>query len=521
MRPQKYPIGIQTFSDIIEEKYLYVDKTELIYSLVTRGKYYFLSRPRRFGKSLLLSTIEALFQGRRELFEGLYIADKEWDWSPHPVFHLALNNQYYNSVEDLEENLHNILGRIEDEYHLPKGDSQQSPSIRFTDAISNAVTKTGRKVVILIDEYDQPLLQNIEEGKEDLHNALRVRLQAFYSVMKAMDKYIRFAMLSGISKFSKVSVFSGLNNLEDISLIEHFNSICGIAESELPRYFQQSIEELAKSYGSSLEETKAILKREYDGYRFAWRGENIYNPFSLLTTFKNRRYGRYWFASGTPSFIISLLKRRHWNLQQIEGSTCSQSELMGADRYLTNPIPLLYQSGYLTIKGYDEEFDEYTMGYPNEEVAEGFAYDLLRRYSENDSSGSVIKKFVRDVREGRAEEFMKALQSFSADIPYDQIVDRELHFQNLMYIIMKLMGFHVHTEYQTSDGRIDMTVMTDRFVYVIEFKFHGTADDAMTQIHDKQYRLPFLKDEKEIVLIGAAFSKEKRRLETWRIERGR
>lgn len=519
MEKPKYPVGIQTFKKIREGNYLYVDKTEYIYDLVIRGQFYFLSRPRRFGKSLLLSTVAALFRGERELFDGLYIAGKDWEWVEHPVFHLALNGQDYNSVEKLDEILHNSMAHWEADYHLPKGDASMSVSIRLSNCIRNAREVTGRDVVILIDEYDQPLLQNVEQRRESLHREMRERLQAFYSVLKSQDQYIRFGMLSGISKFSKLSVFSGLNNLNDISLDVGMNAICGISESELGRNFAIGIEQLAAASGMSVPETKEELKREYDGYHFAETGEGIYNPFSLLKTFDKDRFSHYWIESGTPSFLINLIREREWDLARIGGSTCTELDLRGSDRYLTNPIPLLYQSGYLTIKGYDREFKEYVLDYPNEEVAEGFAYDLLRSYSYNDDASSFIRQFVRDVRKGDAEAFMSKLQSLLADIPYDQIPDRELHYENMMYLVMKLMGFYARTEYRTSNGRIDMVVRTDRYVYVMEFKLHGSAEEAISQIHEKAYALPFRSEGKEIILIGASFSADTRCLDSWLIEK--
>ena len=518
MEKPKYPVGIQTFEKIRRGGYVYVDKTEYIYNLAKRGQYYFLSRPRRFGKSLLLSTIESLFRGQRELFDGLYIADKDWEWVEHPVFHLALNGQDYTSVDKLDEILNYHMGVWENEYDVPRDTTVESVAIRFTRLIRKACETTGRQVVILIDEYDQPLLQNIEQGKEDLHQEMREHLQGFYSVMKSQDRYIRFGMLSGISKFSKVSVFSGLNNLNDISLDIQTNAICGISETELTRDFQIGIRQLAEVNEMTVGETKERLRREYDGYHFAKSGEGIYNPFSLLNTFNKDEFGHYWAASGTPRFLISLLKDKDWDLSGIPGSTCSVDDIKGSDRYLNNPIPLLYQSGYLTIKNYDREFDEFTMDYPNEEVSEGFAADLLKKYSDNDKTDTLIKMFVKDVRKGNAESFMRTLQSLFADVPYDQIVDKEMHYENLMYLVMKLMGFYTHTEYRTSDGRIDMIIKTDRHIYVMEFKLHGTAEEAIAQIHEKNYIQPFIKEHKQIILIGAAFSPQTRCLDKWIIE---
>lgn len=519
MRNMKYPIGIQTFSDLIEGGYVYVDKTEYIFNLVDSGKYYFLSRPRRFGKSLLLSTIESFFRGHKHLFKGLYIYNREWEWDEYPVFHLMLNGQDYDSLEKLDEYLNNFMSAWEDEYGLPKPQTEITVSTRFYNCINNAAQKSGRKVVVLIDEYDQPILYNIERGDETLLESMRQHLQSFYSVMKAQDRNIRFAMLTGISKFSKVSVFSGLNNLKDISLDVKANGICGISESELEPNFNSGICTLAESQGMTIAETKRKLKTEFDGYHFAKAGEGIYNPFSLLNTFSNEDISHYWIQTGTPSFLIRILKSRDWELSEIPGSTCSEMDIVGSDRYLSNPIPLLFQSGYLTIKGYDREFGEYTMDYPNEEVAEGFANELLSAYSDEKDHSNLIKKFIKDVRNGNVESFMKSLQILLSDVPYDQILNKELHYENMMYLVMKLMGFHTHTEYKTSDGRIDMMVSTDKYVYLMEFKLHDTAENAIAQINNKNYMLPFLDKGKEIILIGASFDSESRRLGNWIIER--
>lgn len=515
----KYPIGIQTFEKIRRENYLYVDKTRYIYQLVSRGQYYFLSRPRRFGKSLLISTLESLFKGKRELFEGLYISTQKWDWIEYPVFHLALNGQNYSSVETLDEVLHNKMRIWELQYELPQGDVSQSISTRFFNAIYNAYLKTGKGVVILIDEYDQPLLHNIEQGKEELHNRMREHLQAFFSVMKAQDQYIRFAILTGISKFNKVSVFSGLNNLSDISIDTDTNAICGISESELSENFSESISLLAEANGMSVEEAKGKLKREYDGYHFSKRGEGIYNPFSLLNAFERKDFRHYWMATGTPSFLIKILENRNWNLSEISGVTVSESDIIGSDLYLNNPIPLLFQSGYLTIKGYDAEFNEYILDYPNEEVGEGFNSDLLQSYSGKKDPEMLIRNIVRDVRQGKADSFMESIESLLSDIPYDQILDRELHYENMMYLVMKLLGFHTHTEYKTSSGRIDMVIETERYIYILEFKLHGTPQEALAQIHEKGYYKPFDKGGKEVILIGASFDDKKRNLHSWLIEK--
>lgn len=514
----KYPIGIQTFADIINGGYKYVDKTQYVWQLVSRGKYYFLSRPRRFGKSLLVSTFEAFFKGKKDLFKGLYIADKEWDWCEYPVFHLALNGQDYKSVESLDETLNYFLSEWEKTYDIARNESFKSVSIRFANCIRRAYENTGRPVVILIDEYDQPLLQNIEQGKEELHNTLREHMQAFLAVIKAQDQYIRFAFLTGISKFSKVSVFSGLNNLNDISLDSETNAICGISESELSLNFQRSIENLAEAQDLTFESAKERLKKEYDGYHFSYKGEGVYNPFSLLNAFDKKSFKHYWTTTGTPSFLIKLLASRDWNLAELSGATVSETDLLGADRYLRNPISLLFQSGYLTIKGYDKRFNEYTLDYPNEEVAEGFTSDLFNFCVYKKESEVLIKTFVKYVESGDTEMFLKSIQTLLSDIPYDQILDKELHYENMMYLVMKLMGFYTHTEYRTSYGRIDMVIETNKYVYIIEFKLHGSAEEALAQIRDKEYALPFMNKGKQLLLIGGAFNERKRNLDNWIVE---
>jgi hypothetical protein len=514
----KYPIGIQTFADIITGGYKYVDKTEYVWRLATQGKFYCLSRPRRFGKSLLLSTLEAFFKGQKELFKGLYVYDKDWAWEEHPVFHLALNGQDYKSVESLDETLFNNMEVWEKMYNIPVDHDISTVGVRFANCIRRASESMGRQVVILIDEYDQPFLQNIEQEKEDINNRLREHLQAFYSVMKAQDRYIKFAMLTGISKFSKVSVFSGLNNLNDISIDTDANAICGISESELSANFGESIDHMASANEMTSDEVRARLKREYDGYHFAKTGEGIYNPFSLLNAFYKKDFRHYWIASGTPSFLIRLLENRDWDLSEINGASVSEADIMGSDRYLTDPIPMLFQSGYLTIKDYDTRFNEYILAYPNEEVAEGFSNDLLKSYSSRKDADVLIKKFVKDVERGKAEAFMESLESLLSGIPYDQILDKELHYENMLYLVMKLMGFYTHTEYRTSRGRIDMVVKTERYIYIMEFKLHGSAGEALAQIKAKEYAKPFIDEGKQIFLIGAAFSEEKRNLDSWLIE---
>lgn len=383
-----YPIGIQSFEKIREGGYVYVDKTAWIYRLVTGGNYYFLSRPRRFGKSLLVSTLEAYFQGKKDLFKGLSIGRLEQQWVKYPVFHLDLNAQKYESAQDLANMLNVALTRWEKLYG--KETSETSPSLRFQGVIRRASESIGCKVVILVDEYDKPLLQTI--GNEVLQTEYRNTLKAFYGVLKSCDQYIQFALLTGVTKFNKVSVFSDLNNLRDISMLREYENICGISEEELHRDFVPDVEALAEAGGARLEETYKRLKEWYDGYHFTPNGVDIYNPFSLLNTFANRDFGSYWFETGTPTFLVELLKESRYDLQRLTGEVAMADSLQGINSMSNNPVPYLYQSGYLTIKGYNREFQVYELGFPNKEVEEGFTKFLLPCYAHLDSGNTAFEE---------------------------------------------------------------------------------------------------------------------------------
>ena len=513
---RNYPVGIQNFEKIRSGNYCYIDKTELIYKLVKSGQYYFLSRPRRFGKSLLISTIEAYFQGKKELFEGLAMETLETEWTEYPILHLDLNAQKYDTPESLYSILNDALCAWEAMYETRP--SETTLSLRFQGVIQRAAEKWGRNVVILIDEYDKPMLQAI--GNEALLTDYRNTLKAFYGVMKSCDRYIKFALLTGVTKFSKVSVFSDLNNLMDISIDERFTSLCGITEEELFTNFQEDIIELGQENKLTEEETKAELKKMYDGYHFAEESEDIYNPFSLLNTFAKMRFGSYWFETGTPTFLVELLKHSRYDLHRLTEEMASADSLGGIDTMHTNPVPILYQSGYLTIKGYDREFQVYYLGFPNKEVEEGFTKFLLPRYAhlETGNPSFEIMSFVKDVRQGDADAFLRRLQSFFADSPYELARDLELHYQNVLFIVFKLLGFYTQAEYHTASGRIDMVVKTDKYIYVMEFKLDGTAEEALQQINDKQYALPFASDPRKLFKVGVNFSKETRGIEGWLIE---
>lgn len=511
----KYPIGIQNFEKLRKEGFIYVDKTELIYQLVTTGSYYFLSRPRRFGKSLLISTLEAYFQGKKELFEGLAIGKLEKDWIQYPVLHMDLNAEKFDSPERLEQILDRHLFLWEDSWGTDV--RENTFSARFTGVIRRAFQQTGRPVVILIDEYDKPMLQALDN--DELQKEFRDTLKAFYGVMKSMDGYIKFAFLTGVTKFGKVSVFSDLNNLNDISMWEPYISLCGINEEELHAYFEEDIHVLAAAGQMGYEETCAELKECYDGYHFVENSPGIYNPFSLLNTFSKRKFGSYWFETGTPTYLVDLLKRSHYNLYNMAHTETDSDVLNSIDSTSTNPIPVIYQSGYLTIKGYDRRFGIYRLGFPNREVEEGFMKFLLPFYADTDKVEVPfhIVKFVQEVESGDYNAFFRRLQSLFADTPYELVRDLELHYQNVLFIVCKLIGFYVKAEYHTSEGRIDLVLQTDRFIYVMEFKLDGTTDTALQQIEEKDYALPFASDPRKLFKIGVNFSTKTRNIADWKV----
>ena len=513
----RYPVGIQTFSEIREGGYVYVDKTGYIYRLLSGGKYYFLSRPRRFGKSLLLSTIEAYFNGRRDLFDGLALASLTDDWEPHPILHLDLNNRDYSRYEGLEKELSTHLERWEALY----GDDKRDRDVeeRFAYVIERAHAATGKKVVILIDEYDKPLLSAI--GDEELADRFRNTLKAFYSNIKTMDRHIEFALLTGVARFGKVSIFSDLNNLRDISFEPKFAAVCGITNEEIDRYFGRGIECLSEALGKSVEDVRQELKRHYDGYHFSANLYDIYNPFSLVNVFAAEQFRNYWFNSGTPTYIIKLLKGSLWSLRTLEWFRIQTDRLENEGIITKDPLPTLYQAGYLTIKEYDRERDEYILGYPNREVAKSFIdflYPIYLGVGSTDTEFN-IGRFVDDVVAGKPQSFMTRLDSLLRGVPHIGVAEpHEVYFQNAIYLVFKLMGFYTRMEDHTSDGRIDMTVETDGYVYVFEFKVNRSAAEAMAQIREKGYWRKFAASGKPVYLVAANFSAACRALDDVLIE---
>ena len=512
----KYPIGIQNFGEIRRDGYVYVDKTALVYKMVSEGKYYFLSRPRRFGKSLLLSTIDSYLSGKKELFKGLAIEQMEKDWIEYPILHMDLNSREYKDENSLEAELNRHLESWEKVY----GDEykERAPEERFLHVINNVYGKTGRRVVVLIDEYDKPLLQTI--GNEELQSAYRSKLKAFYSVLKTQDAKIRFAFLTGVTKFGKVSVFSDLNNLNDISMSPIFHDICGITEQELQLYFSESIDNLSRNLNMQREACLEKLRRSYEGYHFEENSKGLYNPFSLLNTFYNMKFGGYWFETGTPTYLVLLLQHYDYNLDFMSKAEVSADVLNSVEPNSQNPVPVIYQSGYLTIKGYDSRFGNYKLGFPNKEVEEGFVKCLAPFYLSKTQSRSSfdVRKFIEDVQTGKVEQFCKRLKTLFADTPYEIVKDLENHYQNIVWVVFKMMGFYSHAEYHTSEGRIDLVVSSSLYRYVMEFKLDGTAQQAMQQIKSKEYGLSFEMDDKKTYLIGMNFDSATRNIADWVVE---
>ena len=512
----KYPIGIQSFEKIRTEDKLYIDKTALVYQLVNSGTYYFLSRPRRFGKSLLISTLEAYFLGKKELFKGLAMEQLETEWNTYPVLHLDLTRGKYETLESLDEVLNIHLSKWEALYGT--NPVEKEPGSRFAGVIERAHEKTGKQVVILVDEYDKPLLKTI--GNPQLQDSYRSTLKAFYSVLKSCDPHIKFAILTGVTKFSKVSIFSDLNNLKDISMQPRYHDICGITEQELRDNLDEEVYKLAVANSLDKRACYDRLRLMYDGYHFRENTNGLYNPFSLLNTLDNNLFDFYWFETGTPSLLVEVMKRCNYPLDRMNDSQATADLLGSIDSIERTPLPLFFQAGYLTIKGYNQRFKKYTLGFPNQEVEEAFTRFLIPYYTPNKSEKTEfdVENFLEELESGKPGAFMKRLNALFADTTYQIQGEKELYFQNATYVFFKVMGFYTQVERATSDGRIDMIVKTPDFIYLFEFKIDKSADEALAQINSKEYALPFSADSRQLYKIGVNFASETGRIDGWKIE---
>ena len=506
----RYPIGVQSFSEIREEGLLYVDKTDLVYRLVKGTKYNFLSRPRRFGKSLLVSTLEAYFQGRRELFAGLAIAGLEREWTQHPVLHVDFSGVNYSRKGKLEASLRDVLSSWEQVYCGEE--SNDIFEIRFKRVIMRAHAQTRRPVVVLVDEYDKPMLDAIDD--EELLARNQRELRSFYGVLKGMGDHLRFVFLTGITRFAHLNIFSGLNNLKDLSMAKEYATLCGITEKDLRASFGEGVRRLAEENGQTLAEAYGKLGAMYDGYRFSPRAEvGVYNPFSLLNALDDREYGYYWYESGTPMFLFQLVVGGSVPLAELAGCRMLGHELQGREVSRMGLVPLLYQTGYLTIESYDAALDMYQLRFPNEEVERAFYGDLLQYFFPVGAEAVLsVNALHRCAEKGAAEELMALLHAFFAQGDYRVAGDREVYFQGSMATVFRMLGLQTHVEMATSNGRIDMVVATQGYVYLFEFKLDRPAAEAMAQIETKGYATPFAMDRRAVVKLGVGFSSKTRNI---------
>ena len=509
----KYPIGIQTFSEIREGGYMYADKTGFVYRLAQQFKFVFLSRPRRFGKSLLLSTMRSYFEGRRDLFEGLEASRLETEWEQFPVLNISLASAKGGTVENLQEMVGIQLRRLEEKYGIVREDN--GLGARLETLITGCAKEYGKKVVVLIDEYDAPLL-TVMHQPERLEE-MRMALRAFYSPLKDCDEWLRFVFITGISKFSQLSIFSELNNLKRITMVPEYSAVCGITEQELHEQWGDAVADMAADMGITTEEAYRQLKETYDGYHFAEDLTDVYNPFSLLNALVDRRIKDHWFETGTPTVLVNMLKKFGTDITRLDGSHATSEEFDAPTEQMKSVLPLFYQSGYLTIKDYDRETDTYTLGYPNNEVYQGMMRALAPYYVWDDTlttSNSIVDMY-RALRKDDLEEMLERLKSFLASIPYAEGATSEGHFQQLLYVVFSLMGRYLLTEVRTARGRMDVVWQSRTDVYVFELKIDQPAQKALQQIDERGYMIPFSHDDRRLHKIGLSFSTKTHTIEEW------
>lgn len=515
----KYPIGIQTFEKIRNGGYLYIDKTRQVFDLVSKHQYVFLSRPRRFGKSLLTSTLDAYFSGQKELFQGLAIEQLETVWEQHPVLHFSLDAAKQGTPEDLNDVLNRQLRDYEQQYDVKRKD--EGAGTRLATLTQELFLKTGHQVVILIDEYDAPMLTVLhDKGRLEV---MRTALQSFYAPLKSLDPYLRFVFITGITKFSQLSIFSQINNLEKVSMYPEYADICGITQDELEANFEEGIRGIEDYNHLTREETIAQLKQMYDGYHFSDGGAAVYNPFSLLSAMKTRRMDNYWFATGTPRFLISQIKRFNTDITQIDGSEALVTEFDAPTEDMHSILPLFYQSGYLTIKDYDRFFKVYKLGFPNEEVKIGLTQMFIPFYVSSDinRTNSACVQICKALMNDDIDSALEAAKSYFASIPYQEgtlkdAPTSEGHFAAMLYVMFSFLSLYVFSQVRVATGRLDILLMTQTTIYVMELKLDGTVEEALRQIDDKGYMIAWQADGRRVVKVGIAFSKEERTIKEWK-----
>ena len=534
--PRKLPVGIQDFEDLRRSGYLYVDKTAYLFKLVHEGKPYFLSRPRRFGKSLFLSTLKAYWEGKKDLFEGLDIIRMEEEaeeasrkrnpepekqykaWQPHPVFYFDFNKDDYTREGALEDVLSEHLSGWEKIY----GDEKKGGTLaeRFRYLLERAVEQSGKPAVVLVDEYDKPLLEVLTIPELEEHN--KALFKGFYSTLKSYDHYLKFVFLTGVTKFSKVSIFSDLNQLMDISIDGRYYGICGVTEEEIKDNFMPELESVAASQKMTTEGCFAELRKRYDGYHFCEDTPGVYNPFSLLNALAKKRFENYWFSTGTPTFLLEKLKEADFDPKKFtDGSIYADAETLSDYRTDNpDPVPLLFQSGYLTIKKHDEKYNSYELGYPNEEVKYGFLKSLTPVFLHDDKAEKPldIRQFGMDIEKGNTDGLRDRFKALYSRLPYTTD-ERPLenNFQNVIYIAFMLLGQFVHTEVHNAKGRADVIVETEDYVYIFEFKRDSTAEEALAQIEERGYADAYASDQRTLIKVGANFDSDERTLTEWKV----
>ncbi len=526
METRRYPIGIQTFSEIIRGGYVYIDKTDLVWQLAKYAKFMFLSRPRRFGKSLLTTTLESYFQGEKELFEGLKIMSLEQEWTKYPVFHLDLSIcKAQATADDLRNRLMLMLDDFTDAYG--RKDTEVTPGGLINGLIRRAYEKTGRQVVVLIDEYDAPLLEVLHE--QETLEGKRMVMQEFYQPLKANERYIKFCFITGITKFSQLSIFSTINNLTNVTMDAAFATICGITEQELTTALREDIARLAQANEMTYDEMHTKLKLKYDGYHFSEQSDEVYNPFSLIKAFQQRKLGNYWFESGTPTFLIRQMQHFNTDITSLDSLEAFATDFDQPTENMKSALPLLYQSGYLTIKDYDRETEIYTLAIPNQEVRIGYMEGLLPVYTglaTRDVKAGFALKFWRALKNHDADQAMREMQTYMEGIPYVEGFKQKLQeaataegfYEYTMYLIFSMLNFYVRTQVKCAGGRADMVVWMPDTVYVFELKVSGTAQDALRQIDDRHYAIPYRATDRQVVKVGVKFDPATRVPTDWAIE---
>ncbi len=521
---RKYPVGIQTFSEMIRCGYVYVDKTDLVWQMTHYAKYIFLSRPRRFGKSLLTSTLHSYFSGEKELFEGLKIMTLEQEWMQFPVLHFDLSGAKHMPAQGVRDELSRLLDKMEEDFGTnPK---EKTPGMRLAGLIERAYEQTGRQVVVIIDEYDAPLLDVLHEDERLIE--MREVMQEFYQRLKMMEPKIKFCFITGITKFSQLSIFSTINNLTNITMDARFAAICGITEQELLTTLQEDIQSLAEEYGVTYEAMRQKLKLQYDGYRFSEAPVEIYNPYSLMKAFQQSKVSNYWFESGTPTCLIHQLKHFHTDIMSLDHLEVPSTAFDQPTEAMTNALPLLYQSGYLTIKGYDRETEAYTLALPNQEVRVGYVRGLLPTYIGLDDANvqmGFAMKFWRALKNGDIHQAMREMQSYLAGIPYVEgfklklkdVTNSEGFYEYTMYLIFSMLNVYTKTQIKCAGGRVDMVVWMPDAIYVFELKVGESAQAALRQIDEKGYAIPYQTDGRRIVKIGINMNAETRTVKEWMI----